>query len=109
MALMFNDDITGENGDYSVRFGLDETWYQIELTQANRDMLRDFLEKNFIPHATKVSTGLAEIPARSPADVISEQQRNERIIQWALETGVRRTRPSHVSAQLRKLYREHAD
>jgi hypothetical protein len=109
MALMFRDDITGTDGDYSVRFGLDDQWYQIELAEPSRNDLRHFLETRFIPYATKVSTGLAEIPARAPADVIHQQQLDERIIQWALETGLRKKRPGRVSAQLRKMYQqEHA-
>lgn len=108
MAMMFKDDITGEDGDYSVTFGLDKDWYRIELTEANRNKMREIFE-GYAKVATKVSFGLDEVPARSPVDVIRKQQEDERVIEWLLTTNRRKRRPTHVTPAMRRLYQNRED
>jgi hypothetical protein len=103
MALMFKDDLSGEDADFSMTFGLDDQWYQIELTEASRNTLRDFLA-GYAKAARPVSFGYQEIPARAPAEAIRQQQEDERIIEWFMSTGQRARRPSHVSVAMRKQY-----
>src|SRR4051794_10092709 len=61
------DDLTGEPADTTVRFGLDSREYELDLTDANAEKLRDILTL-YIAAARKVSvghraTGAAEKPA----------------------------------------------
>ena len=63
------DDLNGEPADTTVRFGLDSREYELDLTDANAEKLRDVLAR-YIAAGRKVSGGrhagrAAEKPAES--------------------------------------------
>ncbi|WP_300680601.1 Lsr2 family protein [Nocardioides sp.] len=54
VQIILEDDIDGGSADETVTFGLDGSNYEIDLTSANADKLRDALAP-FIGHARKVA------------------------------------------------------
>jgi hypothetical protein len=63
IQTLFIDDIDGGAADGTVRFGLDGTDYEIDLSGEHTDELRSVLEK-YIEHSRKV--GSARRPRRGP-------------------------------------------
>jgi hypothetical protein len=85
IQTLFIDDIDGGEADGTVRFGLDGTEYEIDLSAAHNAELRDALSK-YVSHARKVTAKGARQPlARgrrsSPIDTTAVRA-------WARENGI---------------------
>lgn len=89
------DDLDGESeANESVRFGLDDVQYEIDLTTKNADSLRDALAP-YLGHARKVTNGVAKRPASGgssgrsrSAPAGNDRQRVQEIRSWAREQGL---------------------
>ena len=55
-VVLLIDDLNGEPADTTVRFGLDSREYELDLTEANAQELRDAFAR-YIPAARKTATG----------------------------------------------------
>ena len=90
------DDLDGEPADDTVRFGLDEVTYEIDLSQQHVAELRDSFAR-YVAHARKVST---RTPARrrpassadgdtsrKPGRSTSDREQNAAIRTWARAHG----------------------
>lgn len=42
--IVFTDDLSGEHGAEPVRIGWNDTWFEVDLAEANRKKLTDFIE-----------------------------------------------------------------
>lgn len=79
------DDISGENADETVRFALDGTNYECDLTSEHSAELRDGLEK-FIKAARKVTGATASARAtRKIGSAGSNRDETQAIRLWAAE------------------------
>ncbi|WP_336159875.1 histone-like nucleoid-structuring protein Lsr2 [Amycolatopsis sp. VC5-11] len=88
------DDIDGSDADETVDFGLDGAQYEIDLSQANADDLRDALAQ-YIEHARRThgrkqtrraSTTRAVAAAAKPRAAVDREQ-NQAIRAWAHKNG----------------------
>ncbi|MCU1688677.1 MAG: hypothetical protein JWN61_2699 [Pseudonocardiales bacterium] len=88
VQVLLLDDLDGSEADQTVRFGLDGSSYEIDLSDANAESLRDALA-NFVAHGRKVgraaTAGAPRATAargtRVPARVDREQ--TQAIREWA--------------------------
>jgi len=55
VEVVLIDDLNGERADETVRFSLDGSSYEIDLTEAHANALRDSI-KDFVTNARKAST-----------------------------------------------------
>src|SRR6201999_3985092 len=85
VQTLFIDDIDGGEADGTVRFALDGTEYEIDLSSKHNEELRSALG-NYIAHARKVSgaarKGAPGRPGRKPSTVDTVAVRA-----WARESG----------------------
>ena len=102
IQTLFIDDIDGGEAEGTVRFGLDGTEYEIDLSARNSDELRAAL-KEFIAHARKVGGSSRRATARGArrpsADTVA-------IRAWARENGVDIKERGRVPASVAARYRE---
>jgi hypothetical protein len=102
IQTLFIDDIDGGEAEGTVRFALDGTEYEIDLSVKHSEELRDSL-KNFIAHARKVG-GPARRGGRSlrkPSAIDTVAVRT-----WARENGFDIKERGRVPADLVAKYRE---
>jgi hypothetical protein len=101
IQTLFIDDIDGGEADGTVRFALDGTEYEIDLSAAHSGELRDDL-KAYISHARKVggSSRRAARGARRPRAVDSVAMRA-----WARENGLAIRERGRVPADVVAKYR----
>jgi hypothetical protein len=93
VQVLLLDDLDGTDADQTVRFGLDGASYEIDLSDANAESLRDALA-SFVAHGRKVGRSISAGPARAtslkpgirvPARVDREQ--TQAIREWARKNG----------------------
>lgn len=119
VQVLLVDDIDGGEATETISFGLDNTQYEIDLSEKNAAMLREALAR-FVPPARRVGGRVRPVPAsthgrRAPAPAApvashngarEEPEASPRAIRtWAAENGVKvsdRGRiPAEVVAQFR--------
>jgi hypothetical protein len=101
IQTLFIDDIDGGEAAGSVRFGLDGTDYEIDLSAAHNDELRKALEK-YVAHARKVGGTARRSPrGRSGATTID----TAKVRGWARENGYDIKDRGRVPADLIAKYR----
>ena len=83
IQTLFIDDIDGGAADGTVRFGLDGTDYEIDLSGKHTDELREALGK-YIAHSRKVG-GTARRSSRSRRDAPDVD--TAKVREWARENG----------------------
>jgi hypothetical protein len=103
IQMLFIDDIDGGEADGTVRFALDGTEYEIDLSSKHDEELRSAL-KGYIDHARKVSgsarKGVPARPGRKPSTVNTVAVRA-----WARENGFDIKDRGRVPAELVDKYR----
>ena len=103
IQTLFIDDIDGSEAEGTVRFGIDGTEYEIDLSAGHGDELRAAL-KEFIAHARKVggtSRRAAVRGARKPSAIDTIAVRA-----WARENGHDIKERGRVPASVAAKYRE---
>jgi hypothetical protein len=86
------DDLNGEVADETVRFGVDGTEYEIDLTTENAEKLRSTLSE-YVDKGRKAKTGRRgqggqggqSSPSASPSK--SKREETQKIRQWAQDNG----------------------
>jgi len=101
IQTLFIDDLDGGEAAGTVRFGLDGTEYEIDLSTAHSDELRNALEQ-YVTHARRTGS-TARRAARgsrgsSPVD-------NAKIRQWAKEQGIEIRERGRVPANVVEKYK----
>jgi Lsr2 len=96
MTVVLEDDLDGGPADETVRFALDGTAYEIDLSTRHARALRRKLEP-FISHARKAGRGRRSGPRAA------SRQRSDGIREWAKAHGIavsdRRRIPASVAEQ----------
>ena len=92
------DDLTGKTADETLTFGLDGRIYEIDLSAANADKLRQALAK-FIAAGRRQTT--VKATARASTSVVSDASE---IRAWAVQNGYEVSRRGRIPAELREAY-----
>jgi Lsr2 len=102
VQILYIDDIDGSEAEGTVRFGLDGTAYEIDLSTAHSDELRSALQ-TYIAHARKVggTRRAARGGRRTPTTIDSQAVRA-----WAKEQGIEIKDRGRVPANIVAQYRE---
>lgn len=101
VQTLYIDDIDGSEAEGTVRFGLDGTGYEIDLSAAHREELHNALEP-FIAHARKVGGTRRAARGRRGASAIDTRKVRE----WAKERGIEIKERGRVPANVVAQYRE---
>lgn len=85
------DDLNGEEAQETVRFGVDGTDYEIDLTNENAEKLRSALS-GYVENARKAKTrrsqgGQRTSPSSSASTGGSKHEETQKIWQWAKDNG----------------------
>jgi hypothetical protein len=104
------DDLDGEVAAETVEFGIDGKNYEIDLSSANADRLRDALA-NYVGAARKAAvsrrrataTGNGSAPARRPA---IDREQNQAIRDWARKRGMKVSDRGRIPAEVLEAYHQ---
>jgi hypothetical protein len=99
------DDLSGEEAQETVRFGLDGTNYEIDLTEQNAEALRTALAE-YVGRGRKAGSGRQ--PATSPKTASSRSKREDtqQIRQWAQENGFNPSSRGRITQSIIDAYNE---
>ena len=101
IRTLFIDDIDGGPAEGTVRFGLDGTDYEIDLSAAHREELREVLA-GYVTHARKAAgTARRGSRGRRPADVLDTRKVRE----WARAEGIDIKERGRVPAEVIEKYK----
>jgi Lsr2 len=100
--IILVDDLDGGSADENVKFGLDGTNYEIDLSAANAAELRSSLER-FVAAARKTSGGR---PARAKAASGGRSHDSAQIRQWARENGYTVNSRGRIQAEIQEAYQK---
>lgn len=97
--VTLEDDIDGSLADETVKFALDGTNYEIDLSVANAKKLRDALAP-FVGHARRVTATRGRKAAATSADSASPAE----IREWAASAGFEISPRGRVPKEVREAY-----
>ncbi|MCU1573884.1 MAG: hypothetical protein JWO93_1966 [Micrococcaceae bacterium] len=101
VKIILVDDVDGGTADETVRFGLDGTSYEIDLSGGNAENLRSALQP-YVAKARKVS-GRSGAPAKNkPAS--GRSQDVGAIRAWARENGYEVRERGRIQAEIQEAY-----
>ena len=86
IQTLFIDDLDGSEADGTVRFGLDGTDYEIDLSAEHAQALRDALER-YVDAARRAGGG-ARRPGRSAAKAPAAALNTTEVREWAKAQGI---------------------
>jgi hypothetical protein len=99
IQTLFIDDIDGSEAEGTVRFGLDGSQYEIDLSAGHNGELRDTL-KSYIAHARKVGGSSRRAARKAPSiDTVAVRA-------WARENGIDIRERGRVPAEVVARYRQ---
>ncbi|WP_394253039.1 histone-like nucleoid-structuring protein Lsr2 [Arthrobacter pityocampae] len=103
------DDLTGETAQETVRFGVDGTEYEIDLTTENAERLRATLAE-YADKARKASTrrgqGSKSPAATGSASGKAKREETQRIRQWAQDNGHSTSARGRISQSIIDAYNQ---
>lgn len=101
------DDLSGEIADETVRFGLDGTAYEIDLTTENASKLRTTLSE-YVEKGRKASTGRRNTSAMNTSASANRSKREEtqQIRAWAQENGYNPSSRGRINKTIIDAYNE---
>lgn len=97
------DDISGEEAHETVRFGLDGTSYEIDLTKKNADSLRSSLAE-YVENGRKSGSGKASGQKSSVSR--SKREDTQQIRRWAQENGFNPSSRGRITQSIIDAYNE---
>lgn len=98
------DDLTGDEAQETVRFALDGTKYEIDLTNANADKLRSALSR-YVENGRKASGRRTGQERAKPAPAgQSSREDTRRIRQWAHENGYNPSSRGRITGSILDAY-----
>ena len=97
IQTLFIDDLDGSEADSTVRFGLDGTDYEIDLSTEHAQALRDALER-YVTAARR--SGGARRPARSGTKAPAAGLNSTEVREWAKAQGIDVKDRGRVPAEL---------
>jgi Lsr2 len=103
VRVSFVDDLDGSEAEGAVRFALDGTEYEIDLSAAHAAALREALGR-YVEHARKaVNTAAGRRPGRAPR---RPRQDATAVREWAKSQGLEVAERGRVSADVLAKYHE---
>jgi nucleoid-associated protein Lsr2 len=99
VTVELEDDLVGGLADETVRFGVDSTEYEIDLSTKNAAAFRRKLAP-FIEHARKVGRGQRRRPGRTG----SSRERSADIRAWAKDQGIAVSERGRIPASVVEQY-----
>jgi hypothetical protein len=100
------DDLNGEVAQETVRFGVDGTEYEIDLTAENADRLRSTLSE-YVEKARKARTARkSQGGQQSASDRRNKRENTQQIRQWAQNTGLNPSPRGRISQSIVDAYNE---
>ena len=90
--VTLQDDLDGGPADETVRFGLDGSEYEIDLSQKNATRFRKQIAP-FVDHARAVRRAV-----RRPVRTVASRRRSHAIRVWALEQGIELSERGRIPA-----------
>ena len=99
VTVELEDDLDGGPADETVRFGVDGSEYEIDLSAKNAAALRRKLAP-FIEHARKVGRGARRRPGRT----VSSRERGGDIRAWAKDQGIAVSDRGRIPASVAEQY-----
>jgi hypothetical protein len=99
ISVVLEDDLDGGPADETVRFGLGDTEYEIDLSEKNAAAFRKQLAP-FIEHARQAMRGQSRRAARAAAS----RQRSDDIRGWAKEHGIAVSERGRIPASVVEQY-----
>lgn len=101
VSIILVDDLDGSEADETVRFGLDGTSYEIDLTSAHAAELREALAP-YVGHARKSGSGGRR--TRSSSTSSSSGPAAADVRAWGRENGYDVPERGRIPAELREAY-----
>ncbi|GAA2200851.1 Lsr2 family protein [Sinomonas flava] len=102
VQIILEDDIDGGKADETVRFSLDGSNYEIDLSSANAEKLRKALAE-FISAGRKASVRGAAAP-KARAASSSRNSDSAKIRQWARDNGYNVNARGRIQAEIQEAY-----
>lgn len=100
------DDLNGEVAQETVRFGVDGTEYEIDLTTENADRLRSTLSQ-YVEKARKARTGRRNQGGQqSPSTNRNKRENTQQIRQWAQDNGYNPSSRGRINQSIVDAYNE---
>jgi hypothetical protein len=104
ITIVLEDDLDGGPADETVRFAIDGTAYEIDLSKKHARALRRKLEP-FISQARKAGRG----PRRRSGRSVAGRERGEDIRAWARARGIQVSDRGRIPASVAEQFRAAAD
>ncbi|WP_138445188.1 histone-like nucleoid-structuring protein Lsr2 [Sinomonas susongensis] len=107
VKIILVDDLDGGSADETVRFGIDGSSYEIDLSHENATKLRDSLQ-GYVSAARKSSARGQQAPrARSASGSTgSRNSDSAKIRQWARDNGYNVNSRGRIQAEIQEAYRK---
>lgn len=99
------DDLSGEEAQETVRFALDGTNYEIDLTEQNALSLRAVLA-DYVDKGRKAGSGRQQSSSPKPAASRSKREDTQQIRQWAQENGFNPSARGRITQSIIDAYNE---
>ncbi|MHA7284570.1 histone-like nucleoid-structuring protein Lsr2 [Arthrobacter sp. TMS2-4] len=100
------DDLNGEVAQETVRFGVDGTEYEIDLTTENADRLRSTLSE-YVEKARKARTGRkSQGGQQSTSTSRNKRENTQQIRQWAQDNGYNPSSRGRINQSIVDAYNE---
>ena len=103
VKIILVDDLDGGSADETVRFGLDGSSYEVDLSHANASKLRGALQE-YVSVARKASVRGAQAPRRTVGAGGSRNSESAKIRQWARDNGYNVNSRGRIQAEIQEAY-----
>ncbi|MCU1634662.1 MAG: hypothetical protein JWM61_3314 [Micrococcaceae bacterium] len=99
------DDLNGEVAQETVRFGVDGTEYEIDLTTENADRLRSTLSE-YVDKARKARSGRRNQGPQPTSTSRNKRENTQEIRQWAQDNGYNPNSRGRINQSIVDAYNE---
>ncbi|MHA7240545.1 histone-like nucleoid-structuring protein Lsr2 [Arthrobacter sp. TMS1-12-1] len=99
------DDLSGEEAQETVRFSLDGTDYEIDLTEKNAESLRTALS-DYVGKGRKAASGKQPSGSQKAASSRSKREDTQQIRRWAEEHGFNPSSRGRITQSIIDAYNE---
>lgn len=99
------DDLNGEEAQETVRFALDGTNYEIDLTAGNAEELRSALS-HYVDKGRKAGSGKQSGSGQKASSSRSKREDTQQIRQWAQENGYNPSSRGRITQSIIDAYNE---
>jgi hypothetical protein len=105
VQIILEDDIDGGKADETVRFSLDGSNYEIDLSSSNAEKLRSALAQ-YISAGRKAAARTGAAPKARAASSGSRNSDSAKIRQWARDNGYNVNARGRIQQEIQEAYRQ---